>query len=67
MYKIEISLDGSNSYNTTSRHADTLLHRRIGNQFGVDPEVILKTSHGRRTIDVMKDFAPDQANWDCTA
>jgi hypothetical protein len=26
---------------------------------------ILKTSHGRRSIDVLSILAPDKANWDC--
>jgi len=35
----------------------------IGEKFGVDPEVILTTSHGRRSIDVMQSFAPEYATW----
>ncbi|KAI2624781.1 HAD-like protein [Xylaria nigripes] len=34
----------------------------IGNEIGVDPEVILQTSHGRRTIDTLKLIAPEKAN-----
>ncbi|KAL4721741.1 DL-glycerol-3-phosphatase [Fusarium chlamydosporum] len=36
----------------------------IGNEIGVDPEVILRTSHGRRTIDTLKILSPDVANWE---
>jgi hypothetical protein len=37
----------------------------IGHDIGLDPEVILATSHGRRSIDVLKDLSPEKANWDC--
>ncbi|KAK4190518.1 glycerol-3-phosphate phosphatase [Podospora australis] len=51
----------------------------IGNEIGVQPEVILEevqatsfdfwsvhltTSHGRRTIDVLKILSPEKANWE---
>ncbi|KAL2154199.1 hypothetical protein VTH82DRAFT_2875 [Thermothelomyces myriococcoides] len=36
----------------------------IGREIGVEPEVILKTSHGRRTIDTLQLLAPEKANWD---
>ncbi|ATY61616.1 glycerol-3-phosphate phosphatase [Cordyceps militaris] len=36
----------------------------IGNEIGVDPETILKTSHGRRSIDTLKILAPERANWE---
>ncbi|CAJ2513278.1 Uu.00g013970.m01.CDS01 [Anthostomella pinea] len=36
----------------------------IGKEIGVDPEVILQTSHGRRSIDMLKVLAPDKANWE---
>ncbi|KAH7266987.1 HAD-like domain-containing protein [Fusarium redolens] len=39
----------------------------IGNEIGVAPEVILETSHGRRSIDILKILAPEKANWDSTA
>lgn len=42
------------------------LHNRIGKEIGVSPETILKTSHGRRSIDVLKILAPERANWECT-
>ena len=32
---------------------------------GVDPDVILATSHGRRSIDVFRIYDPSKANWDC--
>jgi hypothetical protein len=37
----------------------------VGNELGVDPAVILQTSHGRRSIDVLKVISPAQANWEC--
>ncbi|CAK7228940.1 DL-glycerol-3-phosphatase [Sporothrix bragantina] len=36
----------------------------VGNEIGVDPEVILETSHGRRSIDILKILAPEKANWE---
>ncbi|KAI1194605.1 HAD-like protein [Nemania serpens] len=33
----------------------------IGNEIGVDPEVILQTSHGRRSIDILRLLAPEKA------
>lgn len=36
----------------------------IGNEIGVEPEVILETSHGRRTIDVLRILHPEKANWE---
>ncbi|CAK7268101.1 DL-glycerol-3-phosphatase [Sporothrix epigloea] len=36
----------------------------VGNEIGVAPEVILETSHGRRSIDILKILAPEKANWD---
>jgi glycerol 3-phosphatase-1 len=38
---------------------------RIGDEIGVDPKVILQTSHGRRSIDMLKILAPEKANWEC--
>lgn len=38
---------------------------RIGEELGLDPAVILQTSHGRRSIDVLKVIAPEKANWEC--
>ncbi|KAF1951502.1 HAD-like protein [Byssothecium circinans] len=38
--------------------------RQIGREIGVDPEVILATSHGRRSIDVLKPYEPKLANWE---
>ncbi|KAK5008153.1 hypothetical protein LTR28_004351 [Elasticomyces elasticus] len=37
---------------------------RIGKEIGVDPEVILATSHGRRSIDVLEILQPRLANWE---
>ncbi|KAK2789006.1 hypothetical protein FQN53_002822 [Emmonsiellopsis sp. PD_33] len=39
-------------------------YEEIGRQIGIDAEVILKTAHGRRTIDVLKDFSPQKADWE---
>jgi len=36
----------------------------IGAELGIDSEVILKTSHGRRSIDVLKEICPQKANWE---
>lgn len=38
---------------------------RIGTEIGVDPAIILATSHGRRSIDMLKIYQPEKANWDC--
>jgi len=38
--------------------------QKIGREIGVDPEVILATSHGVRTIDVLKIHEPKLANWE---
>ncbi|PGH02538.1 glycerol 3-phosphatase 1 [Blastomyces parvus] len=37
---------------------------RLGAELGLDPEVILQTSHGRRSIDVLQIIAPEKANWE---
>ncbi|KAI0021206.1 HAD-like protein [Xylariomycetidae sp. FL0641] len=36
----------------------------VGKEIGVDPEVILQTSHGRRSIDMLKVLSPEKANWE---
>ncbi|KAK3902210.1 Dl-glycerol-3-phosphatase [Staphylotrichum tortipilum] len=36
----------------------------VGKEIGVDPKVILETSHGRRSIDMLKVLAPEKANWE---
>jgi glycerol 3-phosphatase-1 len=38
---------------------------KIGKEIGVDPNVILATSHGRRSIDVLKIYDPKLANMEC--
>ncbi|KAL0260994.1 DL-glycerol-3-phosphatase [Diplodia seriata] len=38
---------------------------KIGKQLGVDPNTILATSHGRRSIDVLKLYDPSLATWEC--
>ncbi|KAK3694070.1 HAD-like domain-containing protein [Podospora appendiculata] len=35
----------------------------VGSEIGVEPEVILQTSHGRRSIDILRILAPEKANW----
>ncbi|EOA81997.1 uncharacterized protein SETTUDRAFT_97391, partial [Exserohilum turcica Et28A] len=37
---------------------------KIGKEIGVAPEVILATSHGRRSIDVLQMYEPKLANWE---
>ncbi|OJD37785.1 glycerol-3-phosphate phosphatase [Diplodia corticola] len=37
---------------------------KIGKQLGVDPNTILATSHGRRSIDVLKLYDPSLATWE---
>ncbi|KAJ5098857.1 Glycerol-1-phosphate phosphohydrolase 2 [Penicillium argentinense] len=37
---------------------------KIGAELGVDPEVILATSHGRRSIDTMALYDKNKANWE---
>ncbi|CAM1506586.1 Fc.00g062270.m01.CDS01 [Cosmosporella sp. VM-42] len=36
----------------------------VGQEIGVEPSVILETSHGRRSIDVLRILAPEKANWE---
>ena len=38
---------------------------RVGEEIGVSPEVILQTSHGRRSIDVLQILCAEKANWEC--
>ncbi|KAK7753749.1 DL-glycerol-3-phosphatase [Diatrype stigma] len=54
-------MDGTiiDSTNAVVKHWHT-----IGEEIGVDPEVILRTSHGRRSIDMLKVLAPEKANWE---
>lgn len=37
----------------------------LGKEMGVDPNVILASSHGRRSIDVLKLYDESKANWNC--
>ena len=39
--------------------------QKLGNEIGVDADVILATSHGRRSIDVLRLYDESKANWDC--
>ncbi|KAF1835465.1 HAD-like protein [Decorospora gaudefroyi] len=38
--------------------------QKIGREIGVDPDEILATSHGRRSIDVLQIYEPKLANWE---
>lgn len=42
-----------------------LMFDRIGKEVGVDPNVILASAHGRRSIDTLQLYDPSKANWDC--
>ncbi|KAL2043521.1 hypothetical protein N7G274_003828 [Stereocaulon virgatum] len=37
---------------------------KIGQELGIDPNVVLQTSHGRRSIDLFKMYDPSKANWE---
>jgi len=36
----------------------------VGREIGVSGDTILETSHGRRSIDILKILAPEKANWE---
>ena len=38
---------------------------RLGRELGFDAETLLRTSHGRRSIDTLRILAPDKATWEC--
>ncbi len=38
---------------------------RIGKELGVDPNLILQSSHGRRSVDTLALYDPSKANWEC--
>lgn len=38
---------------------------RISKELRIDPDVILATSHGRRSVDVLEVLDPSKANWEC--
>ena len=38
---------------------------RIGKELGIDPAVILQSSHGRRSIDTFQLYDASKANWEC--
>ncbi|KAF2094811.1 HAD-like protein [Rhizodiscina lignyota] len=40
---------------------------KIGNELGIDPNVILATSHGRRSIDVLREHDPSKATYEYVA
>ncbi|MCJ1475929.1 hypothetical protein MMC13_004593 [Lambiella insularis] len=37
---------------------------KLGKQLGVDPKIILATSHGRRSIDTLRMYDPAKATWE---
>ena len=43
----------------------SLMFDRLGKELGVDPNVILASAHGRRSIDTLQLYDPSKANWDC--
>ncbi|KAL8953053.1 MAG: hypothetical protein Q9222_001046 [Ikaeria aurantiellina] len=47
-----------------STDAITKHWHKIGKELGVDPSVILQTSHGRRSIETLALYDADKANWD---
>lgn len=54
----------------SAKRTESIRHRliafsRLGKELGVDPNVILATSHGRRSIDVLKLYDGKKANWEC--
>lgn len=56
----------NHAYSSASNVSEilTIMHR-IGNEYGIDPNAILATSHGRRSIDVFQQIDPARATWDC--
>lgn len=46
-------------------HGSSLIRHRVAKELGVDPDAILATSHGRRTIDVIRLYDENKANWEC--
>ncbi|KAL8682205.1 MAG: hypothetical protein Q9186_001743 [Xanthomendoza sp. 1 TL-2023] len=47
-----------------STDAITKHWHKIGKELGVDPSVILETSHGRRSIETLALYDESKANWD---
>ena len=62
-----VMLEGGflSSYSYKFKWLTAVFSKSIGNEIGVDPNVILQTSHGRRSIDILKDIDPSKANWEC--
>ncbi|KAI4238699.1 MAG: hypothetical protein LQ349_000916 [Xanthoria aureola] len=58
---ILFDMDGTivNSTDAITKH-----WHKIGKELGVDPAVILETSHGRRSIDTLALYDQGKANWD---
>lgn len=51
---------------TKVENVDRSLNSRIGKELGIDPNVVLQSSHGRRSIDTLKLYDPSKANWECS-
>ena len=47
--------------------SDSLFESRLGKELGVDPTVVLQSSHGRRSIDTLRLYDPNKANWECSS
>lgn len=45
--------------------ASLLMFHRLAKELGADPNVILASSHGRRSIDTLQLYDPSKANWNC--
>lgn len=41
------------------------MYHRLAKELEVDPNVILASSHGRRSIDTLQLYDPSKANWNC--
>jgi hypothetical protein len=53
------------TYITTEQNLIPRLYR-LAKELGVDPEVILASSHGRRSIDTLALYDKSKANVECT-
>lgn len=60
-----IGMTHSQIYIPSMAYQVDLMVYRVGEEMGVDPKTILATSHGRRSIDMMKIYDPSKANWEC--
>ena len=51
--------------NHKTKDSDILTESRVALELGIDHQEILRTSHGRRSIDVLQQLDPTKANWEC--